>query len=292
MTSESYDGSFMEDADADGPLFDQPTLRARVESGSIEGWKADRYRAFRETMTSEADPYPCTFAVEAEEEGLFRYLFASTDERGHETVARGLEAYLDGYEDIGRFSSLAMFFEPPAEEWGPGRYKRAFWDVLRYLNRNDPSPWPPEVPTDPEHPKWEFCFAGEPLFLVVRAPFYDERRSRHAEYGLEITVQPKSLLSDLSGLTDEGQRIRSVIRSRLADYDDVPMHPDSGDFEDPRTTEWKQYMLPETNAESVARVPLEPQDDVRTGPSEEGGEEREASRGPTSGSTSRTERRD
>ena len=271
----------MGDADAADPLFDRETLRDRVESGNIEGWKADRYRAFRETLTSEADPYPCTFAVEAEAEGLFRYLFASTDAAGHEKVARGLETYLDGFEDIGRFSSLAMFFEPPAdgEAWGPGRYKRAFWDVLRYLNRNDPAAWPPEVPTDPEHPKWEFCFAGEPLFLVARAPFYDERRSRHAEYGLEITVQPKSLLSDLSGLTDEGQRVRSVIRSRLAEYDDVPMHPDSGDFEDPRTTEWKQYMLPETNAESVARVPLEPRDDV-------GGvrEDEAASEGTTSAS--------
>ena len=255
----------MGDAAAGDPLFDRRTLRDRVESGDIDDWRAERYRSFRATLTSDADPYPCTFAVEAEEEGLFRYLFATTDEEGHERVARGLETYLDSYEEIGRFSSLAVFFEPPAEgeEWGPGRYKRAFWDVLRHLNRNDPAAWPPEVPTDPEHPKWEFCFGGEPLFLVARAPFYDERRSRHAEHGLEITVQPKSLLSDLSGLTDEGQRIRSVIRSRLEAYDDVPMHPDSGDFEDPRTTEWKQYMLPETNAESVARVPLEPRDDVR-----------------------------
>ena len=264
----------MGDAAAGDPLFDQGTLRDRMESGDIEDWKAERYRAFRTTLTNDADPYPCTFAVEAEEEGLFRYLFASTDETGHEKVACGLEAYLDEFEGIGRFSSLAMFFEPPAEdeEWGPGRYKRAFWDVLRYLNRNDPEAWPPEVPTDPEHPKWEFCFAGKPLFLVARAPFYDERRSRHAEHGLEITVQPKALLSDFSGLTDEGQRIRSMIRLRLADYDGVPMHPDSGDFEDPRTTEWKQYMLPETNAESVARVPLEPREDVRK-PNDRAGEE-------------------
>ena len=256
MACDPYESSFMGDAEATTPLFDQSTLRARIADGELAEWKAERYRSFRETLTDDEAAYPCTFAVEAEEEGLFRYLFASTDRSGHETVARGLEAYLDGYEDIGRLSSLAMFFEPPASEWGPGRYKAAFWDVLRHLNRNDPEPWPSTVPTDPEHPKWEFCFAGEPLFLVARAPFYDRRRSRHAEHGLEITVQPKSMLTDLSGLTDEGQRVRSRIRARLEAYDDVPMHPDSGDFEDPRTTEWKQYMLPETNEESVARVPL------------------------------------
>ncbi len=40
------------------------------------------------------------------------------------------------------------------------------------------------------------------------------------------------------------------------------MHPDAGDFVDPRTREWKQYMLPETNAESVARCPLPERTDV------------------------------
>ncbi|PSP42965.1 hypothetical protein BRC68_09520, partial [Halobacteriales archaeon QH_6_64_20] len=46
------------------------------------------------------------------------------------------------------------------------------------------------------------------------------------------------------------------IRDRLREYDSVPRHPDSGDYADPRRHEWKQYMLPETNAESVARCPL------------------------------------
>ena len=57
-------------------------------------------------------------------------------------------------------------------------------------------------------------------------------------------------------MSDDGQRARSTIRYRLAAYDDIPRHPDSGDYADPRRREWKQYMLPETNAESVARCPL------------------------------------
>ncbi|WP_177179243.1 YqcI/YcgG family protein [Natrinema salifodinae] len=42
---------------------------------------------------------------------------------------------------------------------------------------------------------------------------------------------------------------------------DVAIHPDAGNFVDPRTREWKQYMLPE-NAESVARCPLPERTDV------------------------------
>lgn len=65
-------------------------------------------------------------------------------------------------------------------------------------------------------------------------------------------------------LFDKAQLERQLDRGdlRLAAYDDVPMHPDTGDFADPRAREWKQYMLPETNEESVARFSLPERTDV------------------------------
>ena len=147
-------------------------------------------------------------------------------------------------------------FEPSTDEQPAETYKRQFWDLLKDLGGRDPEPWPETVPRDPGHPKWRYCFAGEPVFIVARAPFYEARRSRYTPHGLEITIQPAGVFEGLSGMTDKGQKARSTIRDRLADYDAIPKHPDSGDYSDPRRYEWKQYMLPETNDESIARCPL------------------------------------
>lgn len=245
-------------------LFDRTTLERRIERGALDPWKATRYRTFRETMADEEAPFPCYFAVEAQREGYFRYVFpeSSRDDEALEALGERLAEFLDRYEEFGEYTSLVVLFRPPEADLPAEAYKRRFWDALRYLQRNDPEPWPATVPTDPGHPKWQFCFAGEPVFLVGRAPFYEARRSRHTPHGLEITVQPWGIFEGLTGLDDEGQRARTVIRERLAAYDDVSMHPDAGDFVDPRTHEWKQYMLPETNEESVARCPLPERTDV------------------------------
>jgi hypothetical protein len=257
-------------------LWSRSALQDAIARGELADWKVTRYETFRETMTDEDAPYPCYFAVEAEKEGLFRYTFpgAPDDPDARGRLADALEAYLATYESIGDITSLVVLFGPPSgdsdsdgEDEAAGdsngenalpaeTYKRQFWETLRYLGANDPEPWPRTVPTDPNHPKWRYCFAGEPLFLVARAPFYERRRSRYTPHGLEITVQPAGVFEGLSGMSEKGQYARSRIRDRLAEYDSIPSHPDSGDYADPRRHEWKQYMLPETNAESVARCPL------------------------------------
>lgn len=247
----------MSTLDADG-LWTRSDLEGAIERDELAEWKATRYETFHETMTDGDAPYPCYFAVEAEEEGLFRYVFPGDPDDGsaRARLAEALETYLNGYASIGDLSSLVVLFEPPANEQPPETHKRQFWDVLEHLGESDPEPWPETVPTDPDHPKWRYCFAGEPVFVVARAPFYEARRSRYTPHGLEITVQPAGVFEGLSGMSDEGQRARSTIRDRLEEYDEVPRHPDSGDYADPRRREWKQYILPETNEESVARCPL------------------------------------
>jgi FPC/CPF motif-containing protein YcgG len=245
-------------------LLDREGVERRLERGELSPWQATRYRAFRETMTDESSPYPCYFAVEAQRDGYFRYVFADTptDDSALMGLVDPLAEFLDSYESYGEYPSLVAFFAPPEGELPAEAYKRQFWSVLRFLQDHDPEPWPASVPTDPEHPKWQFCFEGEPVFIVGRAPFYEKRRSRYAPHGLEITVQPWGIFDGLTGLDDEGQEARTIIRERLAAYDDVEAHPDAGDFVDPRTREWKQYMLPETNEESVARCPLSERTDV------------------------------
>jgi FPC/CPF motif-containing protein YcgG len=239
-------------------LWTKPDLEDAIEHDALADWKATRYTTFHETMASEDAPYPCYFAVEAEQDGRFRYIFPGNPDEpdARSRLADALEAYLGTYESIGDITSLVVLFKPPAGEQSAETYKRQFWDLLENLGERDPKSWPETEPTDPNHPKWRYCFAGEPMFIVARAPFYEARRSRYTPHGLEITIQPAGVFEGLSGMSDEGQRARSTIRDRLADYDDVPRHPDSGDYSDPRRHEWKQYILPETNAESLARCPL------------------------------------
>lgn len=84
-----------------------------------------------------------------------------------------------------------IFFGPAVEKQSEWDYHEQFWKVLEFLHRRDLEPWLTDIPTEPDDPRWEFCFAGEPMFVVGRAPFYTNRKSRYMPYGLEMTIQPR-----------------------------------------------------------------------------------------------------
>lgn len=240
-----------------GLLFDQSELQDAIETGELSPWKKKRYIEFRETMRNTR--YPCHFAVNTECNDSARYLFAgdTQDRDALLKVREGLHQYLERYQSIAERTTLVMFFKPPTKDQSEQEYRERFWRVLEFLNERDPEPWPSDVPRDPDDPEWEFCFSGEPMFIVGRAPFYTDRKSRYTPYGLEITIQPRRTLDDIGGDTTKGQRVRSVIRDRLTEYDDIAPHPDIGDYGDPDTREWKQYLLPTSNTESLSEFPFE-----------------------------------
>lgn len=243
--------------DQPGLLFNQSEIRDAIEADELVAWKQKRYIQFRETMRNTC--YPCYFAVNAEQNDTARYLFAD-DPRDREAlfkVKRGVQQYLKRYQSIADRTTLVIFFEPSDENQSEQEYRDQFWRILEFLHERDPEPWPSDIPADPSDPKWEFCFAGESMFIVGRAPFYTDRKSRYTPYGLEISIQPRGVLNDVSRDTKEGQRARSLIRDRLEDYDDVPPHPDIGDYSDPNTREWKQYFLPKANDKSLEEFPFE-----------------------------------
>jgi FPC/CPF motif-containing protein YcgG len=244
----------MDDA---GLLFDRAELADAIETGELFGWKKRRYLTFRETMRETA--YPCHFAVEAERGDTARYLFAG-DARDRDALRKlraGLGQYLDRYRSIGDRTTCVVFFEPPDGVRSEAEYRDRFWSVLEFLHDRDPEPWPSSVPADPDDPEWEFCFAAEPVFIVGRAPFYADRQSRHTPHGLEMTFQPRGTLEDITGDTPEGQKARAAIRARVGDYDEIDLHPDIGDYGDPATREWKQYLPPRSNEESLGEFPFE-----------------------------------
>lgn len=240
-----------------GTLFGRSELQDAIEAGELTAWKKKRYVAFRETMQNTR--YPCHFAVDAEQTDSARYLFVG-DTHDHGAllkVSEGLRQYLEQYRSIAERTTLVMFFKPPIEDRSEQEYRDQFWRVLEFLHKRDPEPWPSNTPEDPNDPEWEFCFSGEPMFIVGRAPFYADRKSRYTPYGLEITIQPRGVLDDISANTIKGQRARSIIGDRLKAYDDIAPHPDIGDYNDPNTREWKQYLLPTSNTESLTEFPFE-----------------------------------
>ncbi|KYH24403.1 YqcI/YcgG family protein [Halalkalicoccus paucihalophilus] len=240
-----------------GLLFDRSELQDAIETGELIAWKKKRYIEFRETMQSTR--YPCYFAVNAERTNSARYLFVGVpnDRDALLKLREGLRQYLEQYQSITERTTLVVFFKPPPKEQSEQEYRDQFWRVLEFLHKRDPDPWPSRIPRDPNDPEWEFCFSGEPMFIVGRAPFYTERQSRYTPYGLEITIQPRRVLDDISGNTMKGQRARSVIGDRLKDYDEIAPHPDIGDYGDSETREWKQYLLPASNEESLTEFPFE-----------------------------------
>lgn len=239
-----------------GRLLDRSEIEDAIDAGELAAWKERRYTQFRETMRD--TPYPCHFAVEAERNGAARFLFVGNP-KDRDTlieVKEGVQQYLEAYQSIADRTTLVIFFNVPDDAWSERTYRDQFWRTLEFLNERDPEPWPSDVPADPTHPDWEFCFCGESMFVVGRAPFYTARKSRYTPAGLEITIQPRRVLDEVSGDTEEGQRARAVIRDRLAEYDDVAPHPDIGDYGDPDTREWEQYLLPTSNDESLEEFPF------------------------------------
>ncbi len=231
----------------------QLTLSARaMVLGELPAWGVDSLERFCGELHADDAPFPCTFAVSAFRRGHLRFGFVDNvdDEEAWSGLPQMLGEYVSSSRTIAPITSLVVFFRLDGAdrrvrdlEWCESR----FWAIVRYLHVHDPSPWPVEVPRDPEDPRWEFAFAGEPIFLVCNAPAYRSRRSRRSS-DLIITFQPRSVFSGLEAETVRGQAARQVIRKRLARYD-APLlpSPELGGYGHTGNREWKQYFLRDSN---------------------------------------------
>jgi FPC/CPF motif-containing protein YcgG len=245
-----------------GGLVNQTTVAERVEAGAAPDWVGDHWNSFRDGLLGQRNdsPFPCYFGVESVENGdpLYTAVPSMTDKDALLDLGRTLRQYLDTYRDHSDRASLVTFFKPPERELSEADYHERLWHILQFLHVHDPAPWPDDIPTDPDDPCWEFCFAGEPMFPTCRAPFYRTRKSRYCPVGLEITFQPRALFEDLgvTGDTEAGQQARDVIQGRLADYDGVCPHADLGDWGVEGDREWPQYMLSADSEQAPEACPI------------------------------------
>ena len=210
---------------------------------------ADAYASFRRILLAEHPPFPCHFGVDGELRDANRYAYV--DEETREALPAMLERFLEVASRPARDRmSLVVFAGPPEAGLPLEEYRRRFWELLVFLHERDPEPWPEAVPRDPAHPRWEFSFAGQPLFVFGSCPAYRRRRSRNLGECLVLIFQSKVVFAGIGGETPAGRAAKRKIRQRLLAYDAVPPYPDLGSADHSSLSKWRQY-FPSDDEEPV-----------------------------------------
>ena len=144
--------------------------------GTIPQWALDAYRQWSKIVSD--NNFPCHFGVHAEKAGYLRYSFLNA------YCLTPLPDALLNFLSVSRahpaIRHALVLFVKPDEAWQTfDEYHDYFWDILSYLHEHDPSPWPTEVPLNPDEPLWEFSFDGEPIFVSGNAPIYEKHTTRN-----------------------------------------------------------------------------------------------------------------
>lgn len=207
-------------------------------------------------MLSSDRPFPCIFGVDAVRRRTLRYSFVAGGDGVARRLAPALKEFAGVCDELGRRTSLVVFFEDfRAESIDDSRER--FWQLLGELTCYDDCGWPDGIASDTEDPQWEFSIFGVPFFVVANTPFHGQRSSRFFEY-TAITFQPRFVFDDIAESTPAGKNARRIIRGRLNDYDSVPPHRSLGSFGAADNREWTQYFLSddESTVPRQARCPI------------------------------------
>jgi uncharacterized protein len=230
-----------------------PSELTKIDSGD---WRWQAFSDFADNLAVQSPSFPCIYATHALKHETLRLTFldSPTDERSRESVAAALAEYVRICRALAPYTAFVAFFER-AEADSHDLHRDHFWDLLQSLHEHDPEPWPADVPREPDDSKWEFCFAGEPMFALATWPSYRQRRSRHSETFI-VSFQPRFQFDQLAETPELLERARTVIRKRVMAMDGMPIHPASKMYGDPENREWKQYVMPEDNGPITGACPF------------------------------------
>lgn len=224
-------------------IFDRQDVFAAFSGNA---WQLGLFREFEATVSSETRPFPCIFGVAGLKTNQLRFAFP--DPFDAPSTAACLREYLPQARSLGPNTSLVIISRP-----GPVRaidaYRRQFWALLRQLADVDRQQWPIDVPEVLDTPGWEFCFGGEPIFVVCNTPAHVLRQSRRST-SLIVTFQPRWVF-DAIGSQAIFDKAVSKIRKRLNSYDLISASPDLGRYGDTENREFAQYFLGDTNERPV-----------------------------------------
>lgn len=207
-------------------------------------WQRVLFSEFEATLTSKSRPFPCVFGVTGIKADQLRYAFL--DPLTPETLAPALRSYLSVARSLGKMTSLVVFGRPgPVQDIDA--YRDRFWSLLDGLERLDDAPRPSAVDRKLDSASWEFCFGGEPIFVVCNTPANVMRQSRRST-AFMITFQPRWVFEGLTDSDDPAvlKALRTV-RERLADFDLIEASPHLGKYGDPENREYRQYFIDDKN---------------------------------------------
>jgi FPC/CPF motif-containing protein YcgG len=210
-------------------------------------WEKIAAYNFRRRMMGRDTFFPCIFGVDALRKATLRFAFISHNRDRPRELAAALRDFVGLAPRLGRRTSLVVFFEEVGAARTLEEYRDQFWALLQSVHDLDIDPWPDDIAMDPDHEKWEFAFAGMPMFVVVNTPAHRHRSSRYSECFM-VTFQPRFVFADITEDTPHGKNARTIIRNRLRSYDDVPASPLLGSFGTPGNREWLQYFLDDDNS--------------------------------------------
>ena len=209
-------------------------------------WQRVIFEDFAQRLVSEDAPFPCIYGVSGFKQNNLRFSFF--EEPNAVDLGTSLLAYVKQAPSLGTNTSFVTFFAPDSVLMTVNQYQDRFWALLDEVARIDKFPWPTDIPRQIDHPDWEFCFAGQPMFVVCNTPAHVARKSR-ASAGFMMTFQPRYVFNGLLGSAQAARRATAVVRSRLAVYDFVPPSPLLGLYGDTTNREYAQYFLEDTNNE-------------------------------------------
>lgn len=210
----------------------------------LEAWKKEACRRFAAKMTDREARFPCIPATRAFALGHLRYGFAPSpwhDSAGPE-LAQIIAEYGRASRAFGDYSSLIVFFEAEENVREVLAYEDVFWNLLNQVSRLDRTPWPEDIPEDPEQALWEFCYDGERYFVYCGTPAHTSRQSRSFPYFM-LALTPRWVLDQWNAYPEKAAEIAPRIRARLAAYDTAPAHPELKPYGSQGNLEYKQYFL-------------------------------------------------
>lgn len=228
-----------------GTILEKVWLDEQLETLPL--WQQSAYKSFSSMIADDENSYPCVPARQGFLTNQLRFSFVGDPREvsSAKELADALREYGKCSRDAGKYTSLAVFFETPNEilqDYGVEDYRELFWSVLNEVTTFDEKEWPEDIPADPSHHKWEFCFNGEPYFAFCATPAHTLRKSRHFPFFL-LSFQPRWVFEELNNSTALGRKMKKLIRKRIVEYDAIPGHPDLKWYGQEDNHEWKQYFL-------------------------------------------------
>ena len=219
-------------------------------------WRTGAMEAFTRRLTPD---FPCVFAPTAQ----VTFAFAESGDTPAD-IAGVADALADYLRDLAALppkaaarSVLAVMFRPCLPARAADEHARDVWRVLQYLHDHDPKPWPSDIPANPAHPFWSFCFAGVPLFINASLPTHRARPSRNLGPGMVLLIQTRAGIDLLAPPDRSGDEMRRTIRERVDAYDKAPRLPMFGASGRPNDRDWKIFVLPDDDGPIATRCPLE-----------------------------------